>query len=252
MLGDHDEHRPFEDFAVRHVMGGLDEAQSGTFRSHLLDCPECRARVGELRSIASELAEVERSERRERAVKRVETKEREAFEPEDEIDLTDPRPPRVTRRVTIAGLLLIVLLSIWNFVLRGQNEDLRAIAIASAESAETVNFGERWGTDELAADHTAVARMLEGKLAVLVRGTDDDATYRVSMFDGTGERLATYTVASEEAQVRWFGGPLRAAVVRVDVTMVRTNGETIVFRATEDPAPAAEPAGEPAIGPGTD
>ena len=64
------EHRRYEEMAVAHVLGGLTPAQGRTFRSHLLECADCRARVGELRAIAHELAGVERDEERERAALR--------------------------------------------------------------------------------------------------------------------------------------------------------------------------------------
>ena len=231
MLGDHEEHRPFEDYAVRHVMGGLDEAEQGTFRSHLLDCAECRARVGELRTIASDLAEVERSERRERAAQAVETKEREA----DVDPAVEDRPPaRGSRAAVVGGVLLIVLLSVWNFVLRGQNEGLIGRVGALEQSAEAVNFGHPWQVAQLAPGHEGVVRELDDHLAVMVRGTDDDARYRVSMYDADGDLLVTEGEGSADGVVRWYGGPFDDAlgqVDRVDVTLARTGGETIIARA---------------------
>lgn len=230
MLGDSDEHRPFEDYAVRHVMGSLDEAESGTFRSHLLDCADCRARVGELRTIASDLVEVERSERRERAARLVETKEREN-EPEDIADDYLDRPGRGVKILAVAAFLLIVFLSVWNFVLRSQNTSLETLVSGLLESAETINFGEQWEAAELAPGHEGVARIEDEQLAVLVRGTDDDAPYTIKMYDAKGSLLVTKSVTSDDGQVRWFGGPLRSEVASVDVTLNRGAGETIIFRA---------------------
>lgn len=230
MLGDN-EHRPFEDFAVRHVMGGLDDAQQGTFRSHLLDCTECRARVGELRSIASDLAEVERADRRERAAQRVETKEREAETGTHHHRYTEP-PSRTTKVLAVSGVLLLVMLSVWNFVLRGHNEDLIALAAAEIAAAETINFGQPWTTDTLRPDHQGIARVHDGRLAVMVRGTEDDATYRINLFDASGGHVRTATEPSIDARVRWFGGPLNSEVAGVEVILVRGAGaDTIVFRA---------------------
>jgi hypothetical protein len=230
MSGNDDEHRSFEDYAVRHVMGSLDEAESSTFRSHLLDCAECRARVGELRSIASDLVEVERSERRERAARLVETKERESEPDEDDGLLYEP--PRGTRVLAIAGVVLIVLLSIWNFVLRGQNASLESFASALQDSAETINFGDAWTTDRVATGVQGIARIESGRLAVMVRGTDDQASYQVKLFDEDGGLLRTYPTESTDGQLRWFGGPLPAEADTVSVTLDRVNGETIIYRAT--------------------
>lgn len=237
MLGNSDEHRAYEDFAVRHVMGSLDEAESGTFRSHLLDCSDCRARVGELRSIASDLAEVERAERRVRAAKLVETKEREAESVDDDDVVDDPGGPgRGSRVLVVAGVVLIVVLSIWNFVLRGQNDGLRDFATALHESAEVVNFGDPWTTEQIAPGHEALARVEDNHLAVMVRGTDDGSTYQLKRYDAEGVLLDTATVDSVDGQVRWFGGPLRAGTHRIDVTLDRQNGDTIIFRASPQPA----------------
>lgn len=233
MLGDSDEHRPYEDFAVRHVMGSLDEAESGTFRSHLLDCADCRARVGELRTIASDLVEVERSERRERAARQVETKERED-EPDDDLDDYSYGPSRGVKLLAVAGILLIVFLSVWNFVLRSHNSSLETMATDLLGSAQTVNFGEAWTTDVLAPGHEGVARAEDGELAVLVRGTDDDAAYTIKMYDSRGGLLTTSTVASSDDVLRWFGGPLRAEVTSVEVAQNRGSGDTIIFRAVAE------------------
>lgn len=230
MSGAHEEHRPFEDFAVRHVMGSLDEVESGAFRSHLLDCLECRARVGELRSIASDLADVERTERRERAAQRVETKQREA-ETAEGAEARDAPPPRGGRVLVIVGVLLIVLMSIWNFVLRGQNEALRELVTAFASSAETINFGEPWLEEQTAIRHQGVARAMDGSLAVMVSGTDDDARYQITLYDADGQQLRrTEAVDSINGQIRWFS-PVPDAVARVDVTLDRTQGEPLIFRA---------------------
>ncbi|MGI9018259.1 MAG: hypothetical protein ACR2HR_14345 [Euzebya sp.] len=230
MLGDSEEHRPYEDFAVRHVMGSLDEAESGTFRSHLLDCSDCRARVGELRSIASDLAEVERDERRERAARLVETKEREE-EPDTEYDGYLKQPGRGLKILLGGGVFLIVLLSIWNFVLRGQNSSLEGRATALQESAEVINFGDPWTTARVAPGVEGVARIEDGHLAVMVRGTVDGAQYQISRYDAEGDLLDASAIHSVNEQIRWFSGPTRAEAARIDVSLTRGNNQTIIFRA---------------------
>ncbi|MEE8602896.1 hypothetical protein [Euzebya tangerina] len=231
MLDDSDEHRPYEDYAVRHVMGSLDESESGAFRSHLLDCSECRARVGELRSIASDLAEVERTERLERAAARVEIKERESEEEVAPPDLEEP-PSRSLRAATIAGILLIVVLSVWNFVLRAQNSDLSTAVSALNGAAETVNFGDAWTTEDTALGHEGVARVDDGRLAILVRGTDDDATYSITFFDADGFRLDRDRVRSTGGQVRWFVSNMPASFARAELSLQRGTGDTVIFRAS--------------------
>lgn len=231
MTSDRD-HGPFDDLAVRHVMGALEQAEASAFRSHLLDCQDCRARVGELRSIASDLAGVERDERRERAAKLVETKERES----DDATPDDGEPygsARGGRAMVLVGVLLIVVLSIWNFVLRGQNEGLTAALDAEQGSAEVINFGEAWESPVEAAGVEGIARVETGALAVMVRGTDDRAPYLVNLYDAEGQLQASEPVTSMNQQLRYFRQRVPAEVARVDVVLSRSSGQTIVFRALE-------------------
>src|SRR5690606_6579052 len=96
---------------------GLSLDQGRVFRSHLLECSACRARVGELRAIAHDLADVERDERRIRTAKRTEKK----AEQEDED--APAGPSRLSGRLTLlvaAGLTVLMALSVWNFMLRGR------------------------------------------------------------------------------------------------------------------------------------
>jgi len=113
-----DRHRFYEQLAVTHVLGGLSESDGHAFRSHLLECGQCRARVGELRSIAHDLADVERDERRVRAAKAIETKRR---DDDTELELDDPPPPsRFSRTAVIVVIGLLFALTAWNFALRNQ------------------------------------------------------------------------------------------------------------------------------------
>lgn len=136
---DADRHRYFEELAVTHVLGGLTQDDGRLFRSHLLECGECRARVGELRAIASDLADVERDERRVRAAKAVDTKRREAEE--DELDLDEPpRPSRASRAVAIGGLLLVLALAGWNVVLRS-NLSVQGANVGALQTANALLVG---------------------------------------------------------------------------------------------------------------
>jgi len=119
-----DRHRYFEELAVSHVLGGLSESDGRVFRSHLLDCPQCRARVGELRRIANDLADVERDERRVKAAKAIETKRRETDEEDADFDESPPDPRR-SRLVALVGLIVVVALAGWNIYLRAENNGYR-------------------------------------------------------------------------------------------------------------------------------
>jgi hypothetical protein len=128
--------------AVAHVVGGLSADQGRMFRSHLLECPSCRARVGELRAIAHDLADVERDERRLRTAKRTETKA-----PEDEGEAPAPTGPRLSGRATLvmaAGLTILMALSAWNFVLRGRLQQTEQTVNLLRHSVGVLLDGERW------------------------------------------------------------------------------------------------------------
>ncbi|MDP8971454.1 MAG: hypothetical protein M3N52_13335, partial [Actinomycetota bacterium] len=135
-------HRYFEGLAVSHVLGGLDESEGRIFRSHLLECAACRARVGELRAIAHELADVERDERRVRAAKAIETKRREADD-DPAVDKPQP-PPRATRIVALAGLMLIIALAVWSFTLRSAVSKLQNALDDRLEASAVMEFGTSW------------------------------------------------------------------------------------------------------------
>lgn len=230
MARDRDEHRDYEDLAVRHVMGGLHDAEADAFRSHLMDCAACRARVGELRSIASDLAEVERTERRERAASTVETKQRTEEDPSPAVPTGASRGLRILAVVAVA---LLSLLSIWNFVLRGQIEGLRVALTAEQTSAEVMNFGDPWSVDIEVAGIDGAVRVQHRTLALMVTGMDDRATYRVSLYDSSGDRTTTTVVTSDEGRLRYLRSELPASVTNIEVTLPRTDSNsTVVFRAS--------------------
>jgi hypothetical protein len=138
-----DEHREFEDMAVAHVVGGLTVDQGRMFRSHLLECTACRARVGELRAIAHDLADVERDERRLRTAKRTETKSHEG----DDVDV--PPAPRLGGRATLlmaAALTILMALSAWNFVLRGRLQQAEQMITLLRQSVTVLQDGQPWET----------------------------------------------------------------------------------------------------------
>lgn len=145
MAGEADRHRYYEELAVSHVLGGLSESDGRVFRSHLMDCPDCRARVGELRRIATDLADVERDERRVRAAKAIETKRR---EDDEEVEADEAVPTtRGSRLVLLLGLAVLVGLTAWNFLLRDANRRLND-NVASATIATNLLIQDRNEVEE--------------------------------------------------------------------------------------------------------
>lgn len=183
--GDHS-HRFFEDMAVTHVLGGLDESDGRVFRSHLLECADCRARVGELRAIAHELADVERDERRTRAAKAIETKRRETAEDDD-----DPgdgaRGQRTTRILAVVGFALVVLLAAWNFTLRGTVARQESAIADLQQASEVLQLGEAATVRTLVDGVEAEVKVRDGHLVLLADGLDDDELYGVYGLTADGD-----------------------------------------------------------------
>lgn len=222
-------HNAYEGMAVAHVMGGLDEEQGRVFRAHLLECEPCRARVGELRAIASDLAGVERSARREQpdgeGERTLDIKER------DGLSAATP-PPRsgVWPRVAVVSLLALVIgLSLYAFVLRGQLAQLEQEVADRATASSVLEHGTEMplGYERPGVEATVAA---DGRdVAVIVDGLDDDVTYRVTLVDEAGEArpvrasvddgrlfvLVRREPADEQLRVRGSDGQL---VVDADLT----------------------------------
>lgn len=213
-------HRYFEDMAVAHVLGGLDESDGRVFRSHLLQCPDCRTHVGELRALAHDLADVERDERRVRSAKSVETKRREDADQADEDDDPLPAPvaSRVPRLLVLVGVLALLGLAGWNFTLRNSLANQEAIVATVTDAAELLEFGEEVAWQAHADGVDASLRMDGDRLVLLVTGlADGDTTHAIYQLDGDDD-----VVASEPVEVRdgrlYYLVPLLADSRRLVVT----------------------------------
>lgn len=181
-----DGHRYFEELAVNHVVGGLDESEGRIFRAHLLECGECRAQVGELRAIAHDLADVERDERRVRAAKAIETKRRETDE-EDPDDDEIPGSSRASRIAVVAGLVIVILLSAWNFTLRGRIAELVDTKDRAVAASGVLGLGEKWDVVTQDGGLRGTVNQLGDGLVLLIVDAQTDRTYGVYIQTNTGE-----------------------------------------------------------------
>jgi hypothetical protein len=194
-----DEHREFEDMAVAHVVGGLTVDQGRMFRSHLLECTACRARVGELRAIAHDLADVERDERRLRTAKRTETKSH-----EDDPEGTTSSTPRLSGRATllvVASLTVLIALSVWNYTLRGRLHDMDQEILRLRESVEVLKDGQPWETVH-APESTIDGQISthESSMVVLVDGLVD-RTYTIYLLQSDERTIRHITVEATNSMV---------------------------------------------------
>jgi anti-sigma factor RsiW len=183
-----EEHRSFEEMAVAHVLGGLDQDRSRLFRAHLLECSDCRARVGELRAIAHELADVERDERRERAAQTVETKRR---DPADEDAAGPQAPSRLSRIVLVVGVGFLLTLAAWNFMLRSQLAALDQRLQDRVEASAALEMGEELPVTFTAAGITGTAKRADRGAVVLLEGVTARQVVGVYLLSGTGNDVRT-------------------------------------------------------------
>lgn len=183
---DADEHRYFEGMAVVHVLGGLDESDGRVFRSHLLECSDCRARVGELRALAHDLADVERDERRVRAAKAIETKRRERTDEDDDEEARLPAPPGLRaypRVLLLIGVLLLASLAVWNFGLRSTIANQQEKVDNLTQAAAVVAFGTEISPSEVMDDVQAGIKVRDDQLVLIVTGLDDESRYEIHQLD---------------------------------------------------------------------
>lgn len=216
--------------AVAHVVGGLSLDDGRRFRSHLLECTSCRARVGELRAIAHDLADVERDERRERATKRTDTKA-----PESEEEAPPAPPSLLSSRVTLViavGLIVLMGLSAWNFVLRGRLQQTEQANDLLRQSVTVLREGTQWTVTE--RDTEAVDGQVATRDDDLVIYVDGLATrYGLYLLDGEGETISREPVEATDGILYEYlvGRPL---VNQVDtVVLTRTDNPTDDPTATE-------------------
>lgn len=241
MTGPHDR---YDELAVGHVLGGLTSPDATEFRSHLMGCPQCRARVSELRGLADDL---ESAAREERAAQRLRVDALPRLSEE-----SPPTPVTVDARrrwlfvAAAAGMAVLVLAVVWGQALRfndaalttrGSASDrvLAALANGAAVPVETRALVTGVASYDEAAGHVAISLGNLGGLAdsnqIVVwveSGTDGDLSWEtvveLTPSQLVNERLALIVETSTSAS---------AVIVTVEMTVMpdEPNGNP-VFRAT--------------------
>jgi hypothetical protein len=196
-------HRYFEGLAVAHVLGGLDDSEGRVFRAHLLDCGSCRARVGELRAIAHDLADVERDERRVRAAQAIDTKRRESDEEVDETADVIPSQ-RSSRMTVIVGLVLIIGLSLWNFTLRGGMQVQQEINRHLMQAGVIADSGEVWTEAFEANEVEGSVKSNETQFLLTLDGLEAERTYGVYALTSGDTRVGLYPTKTTDGATRIY------------------------------------------------
>lgn len=240
--------------AVAHVVGGLSLDEGRMFRSHLLECLACRARVGELRAIAHDLADVERDERREKAAQRTELKERER----EEAELPPPPNTRLNGRATVLvalALVALMALSAWNFHLRGQLQFQESLAIRLRGSVQLLRDGVPWnvvtkgpepGVPPVVDGHVVTG---DDELLILINGLTASGTYRLVLLDADLREIAEDPDIAATEGTLWLYQQERqdlGDVHRIVLERVGQNGSPTVFAAerVETAGPEADEGGD--------
>lgn len=210
-------HRYFEGLAVAHVLGGLDDSEGRVFRSHLLECGSCRARVGELRAIAHDLADVERDERRVRAAKAIDTKRRET---EEELDETaePPAAPRSSRMTVIVGLVLIIGLSLWNFTLRGALTVQEQLVDNLQDAGVIADSGAEWTAVFEATGVEGSIKSKDSSLLVTLDGLKTGSIYGIYTLTSSGAVTASHVIPVTEGTRIFRLFDLSESVEKVTIT----------------------------------
>lgn len=184
-----DEHRHYQQLAVGHVLGGLAAGDAADFRSHLAGCRDCRARVAELRGIASDL---ERAERDERARTLVRTEVPRRGDPGHEEDGAPPRRQgRIgVHHVTVAVIVVTLMaggMAFWNLHLRTTNAVVAAVADQHVQAMEVLASGIAVEVD---ADHPVrgLAAVDGDRVAVVLSGVQPP---------GEGARIVAWLVGPD-------------------------------------------------------
>ena len=228
-----DGHRYYEGLAVAHVLGGLDDAEGQVFRAHLLECVDCRARVGELRAIAHDLADVERDERRVRAAQAIDTKRRDAEDGDEEADEA-PETTRASRITVIVGLVLVIGLSLWNFTLRGQLTAVQQRYDALLEARVLEDRGESWRVTPGDSSVEATVTQSGDRLVVALSGLDVDQFYGTYIFNAEDEPIETSGGWRPSPEGGYYTTTrLSEGAVKIQVTNPEEQGDGVALPGTK-------------------
>lgn len=187
--GDHDER--WDEMALGHVLGGLEQGDASEFRGHLAGCGQCRARVAELRSLASDLAAAEREERTTQRL-RTQIDSRRELERAETAETDEERAQlRIRRRALVAAVVIVLVLfvlTVWNANLRSQNVALREVAASHTRTLTTFGAG------------SVVPAQTSGSVTGAVSVDGDRVAYSLAGLPtpDTGERLVVWLEAGGE------------------------------------------------------
>lgn len=234
-MNDRAHHEHWDELALGHVLGGLPEDEASAFRGHLVDCRQCRARVAELRSMASDLMAVEREERVTRRMTETQTEARREVDEQTGTDLSGRRRWVVLGAIAL-GALLLGGLSFWNAHLRVQNAQLVGLAERQERTMDVLGAG------------TPVPAQTSGAVTGVVAVDGDRVAYALAGLpvpEG-GERLVVWLEVGGELESRAVHTPAQIEPGRLASSLVAT-GATRLLVTVESIMVPEQPAGTPLV-----
>lgn len=176
-------HLRWDELAVGHVLGDLDQVDRALFRDHLAGCADCRARVRDLRSVAEDLSQAARDE------------PVHGVGPHDDPDartrqLVEGVQGRRRAVVTVVGLVFGLLAVLFVVGLAGRESELTATALVREATLEALGSGT-----------PAPVTLAEGVNGIVVASSDQVAWSFTGLPElGPEERLVVwFTIVGEES-----------------------------------------------------
>lgn len=238
-MADRDHDDRWDELALGHVLGGLADPDASEFRGHLAGCAQCRARVAELRSMASDLAAAERDERATQRL-RTQTESRRVAESRER-HVGDDDAPDLRRRALVAGVgvvLLVLVLALWNAHLRSQNAMLRDVASSHARTLTSIGAG------------TVVPAQTSGRVTGVVSVDGDRVAWSLAGLPqlAAGERLVLWVETDGEVEdVRTYTPAQLAAEDGRLASTVTAAGASRFLVTVESVVVPGQPVGEPVV-----
>lgn len=235
-MNDRAHHEHWDQLALGHVLGGLPDGEASAFRGHLVDCRQCRARVAELRSMASDLMAVEREER---VAQRTETQteaRREVDGDTEHVPGRSDRPRWTVLAAIVVAALVLGGLSFWNAHLRTQNVQLVGLAERQERTMDVLGAG------------TVVPVQTSGAVTGVVAVDGDRVAYVLSGLpvpEG-GERLVVWLEVDGELESRAVHTPAQIDPGRLASWLLATDASRLLVTVESIMVPE-QPDGDPLV-----
>ncbi|HEX9766938.1 MAG TPA: anti-sigma factor [Nitriliruptorales bacterium] len=156
----------WDEMAVGHVLGGLDDVDRARFREHLTGCADCRARVEELRDMAFAIERVAATQDRQASP---------PVEPDPEVRRRRRQDAWRERRaafLTLVALAIALVGILWLLAAAGRDSELVTTARLREATLEALGSGTPAATT-MTGDVRGIVVSSEGEIAWSLTGLPD-------------------------------------------------------------------------------